>query len=194
MGKEGTAGQWDQFAANKQLFGVETKFDESVYTTQIDKSKIRISEQEAARIAREIEGKVSSNPHVAEERNQKLISDFDDDEEAKYSSVSRAPGSEGFKAAPPPSKPAWGSTAGKVPASVASMADAKKTATESTAAAAAQQAPPRSGGGSEKSGDWFEIIRKRACIFFVGKSFCVRPDKEARCSRCCTANASAGRH
>ena len=76
----------DQFAANKQLFGVETKFDESVYTTQIDKSKIGISEEEAARIAREIEGKVSSNPHVAEERNQKLISDFDDDEEAKYSS------------------------------------------------------------------------------------------------------------
>jgi len=139
-GRRAPPGQWDQFAANKQLFGVETKFDESVYTTQIDKSKIGISEEEAARIAREIEGKVSSNPHVAEERNQKLISDFDDDEEAKYSSVSRAPGSEGFKAAPPPSKPAWGSTAGKVPASVASMADAKKTTAESTAPMA-QQAP-----------------------------------------------------
>lgn len=141
-GRKAPPGQWDQFAANKQLFGVETKFDESVYTTQIDKSKIGITEQEAARIAREIESKVSSNPHVAEERNQKLISDFDDDEEAKYSSVSRAPGSEGFKAAPPPSKPAWGSTAGKVPASVASMADSKKTAVGSAAApAAGQQAP-----------------------------------------------------
>ena len=44
------------------------------------------------------------------------------------------------KAALPPSKPAWGSTAGKVPASVASMADAKKTTAESTTPVA-QQAP-----------------------------------------------------
>jgi hypothetical protein len=142
-------GNWDQFAANKQLFGVETKFDESVYTTQIDKSKLGISEADAARIAREIESKVSSNPHVAEERNQKLSADFDDDEEAKYSSVSRTVGvssgggakSDSWKAAPPPSKPAWGSSAGKVPASVASMADATRAPTPVTAPAPAATAP-----------------------------------------------------
>jgi hypothetical protein len=177
-GRKAPPGQWDQFAANKQLFGVETKFDESVYTTQIDKSKIRISEQEAARIAREIEGKVSSNPHVAEERNQKLISDFDDDEEAKYSSVSRAPGSEGFKAAPPPSKPAWGSTAGKVPASVASMADAKKTATESTAAAAAQQAPAAPAAEAKKAATGSKLSANAPAFSLSAKASAFVPTKK----------------
>ena len=68
-GKKSNGGAaWDQFAANKQLFGVDSKFDETVYTTSIDKSNAGISEAEAARIAYEIQNQISDNPHVAEER------------------------------------------------------------------------------------------------------------------------------
>ena len=41
-----------------------------IYTTKLDRSKAGISEKDAARIAREIEGKKTSNPHLAEERGQ----------------------------------------------------------------------------------------------------------------------------
>ena len=41
-----------------------------IYTTKLDRSKAKISEKEAARIAREIEGKKTNNPHEAEERGQ----------------------------------------------------------------------------------------------------------------------------
>lgn len=41
-----------------------------IYTTKLDKSKAGISEKEAARIAREIEGRKTNNPHQAEERGQ----------------------------------------------------------------------------------------------------------------------------
>lgn len=110
-----SGGQWDQFSANKQLFGVDTKFDESLYTTTIDKTKGGISEAEAARIAYEIQNQISDNPHVAEERGQKALADYD--EEERYSSVLPTP-----KGAAPPT-PAWGS--GKVPSTVAQHAEKK---------------------------------------------------------------------
>jgi hypothetical protein len=113
-GKQG-GGRWDQFSANKQLFGVDTKFDESLYTTTIDKTKGGISEAEAARIAYEIQNQISDNPHVAEERGQKALADYD--EEERYSSVLPTP-----KGAAPPT-PAWGS--GKVPSTVAQHAEKK---------------------------------------------------------------------
>jgi PAB1-binding protein PBP1 len=82
-------GQWDQFAANEKLFGVKTNFDESYYTTTIDRSHPQYKEREAKaeRLAREIEGASSSNPHVAEERNQKAADETVDDEEAKYAAL-----------------------------------------------------------------------------------------------------------
>ncbi|KAI8909699.1 LsmAD domain-containing protein [Gorgonomyces haynaldii] len=83
-----TDGPWDQFKANEQLFGVDTDFDEGLYTTKVDKSgpDFHKREQEAARLAREIEQKATSNPHLAEERGQQVA---DEDEESKYSSVIR---------------------------------------------------------------------------------------------------------
>ena len=108
------SGQWDQFSANKELFGVDTKFDESLYTTKLEKGKMGITEAEAARIAYEIQNQVSDNPHMAEERGQRANADYD--EEERYSSVL-------------PSKPsapkasAWGT--GKIPSSVAQHADKK---------------------------------------------------------------------
>jgi PAB1-binding protein PBP1 len=78
-------GQWDQFEANEKLFGVTTQFDESHYTTQIDRSHPQYKEREARaeRLAREIEGTTSNNAHVAEERNQKAADEVVDDEETK---------------------------------------------------------------------------------------------------------------
>lgn len=79
-------GDWDQFAANQEKFGVKTSFDENLYTTKLDRDKIDQAKfKEAERIAREIESQATTNIHLAEERNQKLALDFD--EEDLYSGV-----------------------------------------------------------------------------------------------------------
>jgi PAB1-binding protein PBP1 len=76
---------WDQFETNERLYGVKTNYDESFYTTTIDKShpdyKKRVAE--ADRIAREIEGTTAMNAHVAEERGGKAADDNSLDEESK---------------------------------------------------------------------------------------------------------------
>ena len=36
---DGGSGGWDQFAANKSMFGVESTFDEGIYTTKLDSRK-----------------------------------------------------------------------------------------------------------------------------------------------------------
>lgn len=88
----GHTGKWDQFSANQAQFGVISTFNEELYTTKLDKSQITgISEEEAARIAAEIEGQSSRNFHLAEERGQALGAD-DDDEEARFSAVIRGEG------------------------------------------------------------------------------------------------------
>ncbi|KAI8854403.1 hypothetical protein BC829DRAFT_379881 [Chytridium lagenaria] len=74
--------RWDQFSTNERLFGVQTDFEEELYTTAIDK------EAEAARIAREMETEAqtrsSENPHMLEERNMST-NDEGVGEEEKYS-------------------------------------------------------------------------------------------------------------
>lgn len=58
---------WDQFEANKSLFGVETTFDEELYTTKLVRGpELREREREAQRIALEIVGQQTRNVHVAE--------------------------------------------------------------------------------------------------------------------------------
>ncbi len=49
---------------------VKSTWDENLYTTKLDPTKIGISRDEADRLAREIEGSVAGNRHLAEERNQ----------------------------------------------------------------------------------------------------------------------------
>ena len=126
--------QWDQFAANKTMFGVDTSFDESQYTTQINKSGGEITEQEAARIAREIQNSVSTNVHMQEERGQRMTVDYD--EEDLYGAVvgtgaahggahSNDPTTKG--GALLPNKPAWGSS--KVPEGVMALADQERRTT-----------------------------------------------------------------
>ncbi|KAF5391677.1 hypothetical protein D9757_002350 [Collybiopsis confluens] len=81
---------WDQFAANEKLFGVKATYDEDVYTTKLDRNHPEYKERarEAQKIADEILGASSSNPHVAEERNQ-AHDDSGANEEDKYGAVVR---------------------------------------------------------------------------------------------------------
>ena len=61
---------WDQFEANKRLYGITTDYDENFYTTTIDRSDPLYQQRSAAaeKIAREIEEGNALNAHVAEER------------------------------------------------------------------------------------------------------------------------------
>ncbi|GAX83729.1 hypothetical protein CEUSTIGMA_g11154.t1 [Chlamydomonas eustigma] len=90
MGLDGNGeGGWDQFAANRTLFGVETTFDEYVYTTKIDRTNCAITEEEAERLAKEIEGQATGNVHLLEERGFAVDDSGQMDEEDKYSAVVR---------------------------------------------------------------------------------------------------------
>ncbi|CAK5268526.1 unnamed protein product [Mycena citricolor] len=85
---------WDQFNANERLFGVKTTFDEEAYTTKLDRNAPDYKERErkAQKIANEIMGATSNNPHVAEERSMNNVDDSGENEEDKYGAVVRAPG------------------------------------------------------------------------------------------------------
>ncbi|XP_024006325.1 polyadenylate-binding protein-interacting protein 3 isoform X2 [Eutrema salsugineum] len=79
---------WNQFEVNETLFGVTSTFDEELYTTKLERGpRTRELEEQALRIAREIEGENTRDLHVAEERGLQLSGKFDIDEETKYSSV-----------------------------------------------------------------------------------------------------------
>lgn len=84
--QSGGAG-WDQFAVNERLFGLKTDYDETIYTTAIDKSHPEYSKRYAAadRKAREIENSVANNRHVEEERmaDNLAVDDSGLDEEDK---------------------------------------------------------------------------------------------------------------
>ena len=76
---------WNQFEANERLFGVKSDFDENLYTTKLDRDHPEYQRRAAAaaRIAAEIEGQISHNSHVAEERGLTLPDDSGLDEEDK---------------------------------------------------------------------------------------------------------------
>jgi len=74
---------WDQFEANESMFGVQTTFNEELYTTKLDPQKIpREKREEAERIAREIEAGPTNSA-----MEEKL--EAPDDEEATFSAVTR---------------------------------------------------------------------------------------------------------
>ncbi|EGP83104.1 uncharacterized protein MYCGRDRAFT_111497 [Zymoseptoria tritici IPO323] len=82
---------WDQFAANERMYGVQSTYDEDIYTTSINRQnpEYKRRQAEADRIAREIEGSAPANAHVAEERRRDANRDDGGDEEDKYSGVRR---------------------------------------------------------------------------------------------------------
>jgi PAB1-binding protein PBP1 len=81
----GRLGDWDQFAAHKQLTGLDSTYDENHYTTKLDTSAPGFKDKysKADRIAREIEGSTTTNAHQAEERGLKAPEDSGVDEETK---------------------------------------------------------------------------------------------------------------
>lgn len=82
---------WDQFAVNQSKFGVQSTYDEHLYTTVIDKShpEYQIRERNAEKLAEEIlKSAHNGNVHIAEERGL-AIDDSGLDEEDKYSGVDR---------------------------------------------------------------------------------------------------------
>jgi len=149
----GRAGKWDQFEANERLYGVKNTFDENLYTTRLDKGKFTETQmREAERLAREIEGKKSSNVHMAEERGHKI--DDTVTEEERFSGVIRNGASQGAwrNGAPaslkakPGAKPEVGAPPGlakaKAPAPQATLAPAKAPAAPAAAAKPAAKAKP----------------------------------------------------
>ncbi|KAJ8445563.1 hypothetical protein Cgig2_012451 [Carnegiea gigantea] len=90
-------GSWDQFKVNETLFGVKSTFNEELYTTKLERGpQMRKLEEEALRIAREIEGEETHDLHLAEERSIYPNGNLDVDEETKYSSVSRGVDDSGY--------------------------------------------------------------------------------------------------
>jgi hypothetical protein len=80
--------KWNQFEANKKLFKVQSTFDEGLYTTKLDISRMTPEQiAKAEKYAREIESQTSGNIHLQEERGQVLERDID--EEDLYSGVIR---------------------------------------------------------------------------------------------------------
>lgn len=83
---------WDQFETNKSLFGVESTFDEELYTTKLERGpQTKDLERRASRIAREMEDAATVNFHLAEERGLHFGNEEESfDEERRYSSVLRS--------------------------------------------------------------------------------------------------------
>ncbi|GJD12732.1 Polyadenylate-binding protein-interacting protein 4 [Galdieria sulphuraria] len=81
--------EWDQFALNKEKFGIKSTFKEELYTTKLDRSapdfdaKLRKAEE----LAQQIRRAETTNIHLKEERGQELERDYD--EELLYGAVVR---------------------------------------------------------------------------------------------------------
>ncbi len=87
----GRSTDWDQFSTNERLFGVRSNYDETIYTTTINKNDPEYAAKaaRAEKIAREIEASGALNAHVREERGGFSATDDAGDEEDKYSGVRR---------------------------------------------------------------------------------------------------------
>jgi len=88
----GSVNDWDQFATNERMFGLKSNYDETLYTTTINKNDPQYAQRaaRAEKIAREIESSSALNAHVREERGgQASAHDAGGDEEDKYSGVRR---------------------------------------------------------------------------------------------------------
>jgi PAB1-binding protein PBP1 len=94
-GMRGGIGKFDQFKTNEEKFGVKSTYDETLYTTALNRSDFTREQQEkAAEIEKAIlSGEGSSlkgNIHVLEERGIQSWAD-QVDEEARHSAVIRDP-------------------------------------------------------------------------------------------------------
>jgi PAB1-binding protein PBP1 len=98
-----SSGNWDQFEANKRLFNIESTYDENLYTTKLDYEKTDAAlAARAEKMALEIAKQPSTNPHIREERGQKLDNNIS--EEDRFSGVIDT--SRTYQNAAPAAKPA----------------------------------------------------------------------------------------
>jgi len=85
---QSSIGAWDQFDANARRFNVRSTFDENLYTTRLDTSKLSAEQRaDAERKERAILNEKVTNVHMMEERGLKVEGDYD--EEDLYSGVLR---------------------------------------------------------------------------------------------------------
>jgi PAB1-binding protein PBP1 len=142
-GLNGTIGEWDQFRANEQLFSVRASYDENLYTTQLDKTQMDdVQIRRAERLAREIEGSVSTNMHIAEERGQKVEGDYD--EEDKYSGVLRSNTNNNTTTTTTATTSAWKTRPLTAPAAISAEKKPKEpTPSTTTAAKPATETKPK---------------------------------------------------
>jgi hypothetical protein len=86
-GLSGSGKNWNQFEVNQKLFNVRSTFDEALYTSKLDMTKMTREQLDFAdRMAKEIESQQSDNFHLQEERGQ-AQERGDLDEEDLYSGV-----------------------------------------------------------------------------------------------------------
>ena len=72
--KSHAAGGWDQFETNKKKFGVTSTYDENLYTTRLDTSKLTPAQmREADRLTREINERDAISDQHAIERGTKAL-------------------------------------------------------------------------------------------------------------------------
>ncbi|KAJ7593101.1 hypothetical protein C8J56DRAFT_930391 [Mycena floridula] len=155
FGPGSTNTSWDQFAVNEQLFGVTASFDEDAYTTKLDRNAPDYKERErkAQRIANEINGSTTNNPHLAEERNQQLVDDSGMNEEDKYGAVVR-----GTNAYVPPGARKPGSKS-DVPAVSVNGPDGTAVATQSPPSSSKAPSPAPSANSNKPPADPLPAFR-----------------------------------
>lgn len=154
---------WNQFEVNQRLFNVKSSYDESIYTSKLDMSRLSKEQLEMAdRIAKEIEGQTTDNIHLQEERGHLVEREMD--EEDMYSGVIRSPTEKQEK--PSPAAVSTSSSGGawkkgsKIPASVMSAAGSPATNSKKGTSRG------NSNESAETEGSW----RKRGAPSSVGSS------------------------
>ncbi|KAI3627579.1 PBP1 [Malassezia furfur] len=177
-GARPSAQGWDQFAANEARFGVKSDYEETMYTTKLDRSAkdFKQREREADRIAREILEQGADNVHVAEERNQ--VEAHDRNEEDKYGAVVR-----GANAYVPPAA-RTGSEEAPHPPRPPSAAPAPPAAPSASARATPVLAPPEapaSGQGSKAlTADFRQFVSAERERLVVRKAELAQKEKQNR--------------
>lgn len=127
-------GKWDQFKVNREKFGVKETYHESIYTTELPETITPEMRKRAEAMAKSIQSQTTTNPHLAEERGQKSLSDgWDDDEEAKYGAVV---GSGAYAKDQKATPSAWGASKARAKSSGGSSGKAPQ------GAAASKSKPP----------------------------------------------------
>lgn len=65
-----SSGAWDQFAANEAKFGIKSNYEETLYTTKLDRSSkdFRERERKADQLAKEIMGVSQAQKDIAAQR------------------------------------------------------------------------------------------------------------------------------